>query len=215
VLKTQHDAALSEQEWRTFLAAQDFGQLIASGRARDVPVVVPAHYVFDGHATVELHLHRDNPVWGALAESAWAVFSVIDAHTYVPTQWNAELDMDVQWSAPTSYYAAVQVVGRATVVDDPETLAALLRRQMERMQPEGGHAAVEPGPTPYGRMLRGIRGVSMQALEVRAKFKFGGNRTHDHQARIAARLAERGSHADRRAREHMLRRMSAQRGSRA
>lgn len=81
---------------------------------------------------------------------------------------------------PTSYYAAVQAVGRAAIVADPAEPAALLTRQMGQMQPEGGHAPVAPGPTPFGRMLSGIRGLRLEIEEVRAKFKFGGNRTAAH-----------------------------------
>jgi len=37
---------------------QTFGQLIAPGLARDLPVVVPTHFCYDGADTIELHLHR-------------------------------------------------------------------------------------------------------------------------------------------------------------
>jgi hypothetical protein len=150
-------------------------------------------------------------VGGARASAAGgaparAVFAVLDADVYIPTQWNAPARTDPQWSAPTSYYAAVQAVGRAAVVDDPAELAALLTRQMGQMQPEGGHAPVAPGPTPFGRMLAGIRGLRLEIEEVRAKFKFGGNRTAAHQGDVAARLAERDGPGDRAARAHLLRR---------
>src|SRR6185312_13139248 len=36
--------ASSGSEWREWLSAHDFGQLIAGGRGRDLPVVTPAHF---------------------------------------------------------------------------------------------------------------------------------------------------------------------------
>jgi transcriptional regulator len=210
VLTTRHDAPLSDEEWRTFLATQDFGQLIAAGCGRDVPVVVPAHYRYDpGANAIEFHLHRDNPVWAALTENPRAVFAVVDAHVYVPTHWNAAPGTAPEWSAPTSYYAAVQAIGTAEIVDDPHALAGLLTRQMRQMQPEGGYAPIEPGPSPFGRMLKGIRGLRLEVADVRAKFKFGGNKGYEHRVAIAERLAERGTSADLRARDYLLRRRAA------
>ena len=48
MLIRQHDAALDDDEWRTFLSEHDFGQFIASGRGREVPIIVPTHFVYDG-----------------------------------------------------------------------------------------------------------------------------------------------------------------------
>lgn len=209
MLSTTADAPVSDGEWQEFLATQSFGQLIATGRAGDLPLVIPTHYAYDGETTIELHLHRDNPVWGALAEHPHAILAVVAAAVYIPTGWNADPGKDPRWSAPTSYYAAVQAIGKTTVVDDHAELAALLRRQMRRMQPEGGYAPIEPGPTPFGRMLRGIRGLRLEIATVRAKFKFGGNKAPLHRLEIASQLAERGRDADLEARAYLLRRHPA------
>ncbi|OLC58052.1 MAG: hypothetical protein AUH85_01735 [Chloroflexi bacterium 13_1_40CM_4_68_4] len=206
MLIRQHDAALDETEWRTFLGAHDFGQLIASGRRRDVPIVVPTHFVFDGERTVRLHLAKPNPVWDAIAENPTVVMAVIDAYTYVPTDWNANAGMPVEYGIPTSYYAAVQAICRATPIDDPDALASILRTQLAHFQPEGGHARPEPGASIYGKNLAAIRGLELTIFDVRAKFKFGGNKEPEHRLRIAERLAERDGPNDARARDHLLRR---------
>jgi transcriptional regulator len=49
------DAPTDDTEWATFLAAQGFGHLVASGRDRDVPIVVPTQFVVD-HDEVLIHL---------------------------------------------------------------------------------------------------------------------------------------------------------------
>jgi transcriptional regulator len=209
MLIKKHDAAISENEWRAFLASRDFGELIASGRGRDVPVVVPTHFIYDGDRTIRLHLAVPNPVWEALAENPVALVSVYGDYAYIPTQWNANFGERVEYGVPTSYYAAVQAVVRTRTVDDPDELASILRAQLAHFQPEGGHAPVEPGiENDYGKYFGGIRGIVCTIEDVRAKFKYGGNKTAEHRLRIADALATRDQGHDRAARAHLLRRSS-------
>ena len=205
MLIKKHDAALSEAEWKTFLATRDFGELIASGRGRDVPVVVPTHFIYDGDRTIRLHLAVPNPVWEALSENALALVSVYGDYSYIPTQWNANLGAPVEYGIPTSYYAAVQAVVRTRNVDDPDELAEILRAQLAHFQPEGGHADVRPD-NDYGKQFGGIRGIVGTIEEVRAKFKYGGNKSVEHRLAIADHLAERGQGYDHAARAQLLRR---------
>ena len=198
----RHDAALTDAEWRAFLADHDFGELIVPGAGRDLPVVVPTHFVYDGDKTVLLHLARPNPVWEALAERPRALLSVFGAYTYIPGHWNQD-----EYGVPTSYYAAVQLACDAEVLDDPAQIAAILERQLAHFQPEGKHAPVEPGDNRYGKLLGSIRGIRLSVTDVRAKFKFGANRTVEHRRVVAAKLAERGRPLDIEARANVMRRI--------
>lgn len=201
----KHDAALSESEWKAFLADHDFGELIAPGSGRDLPVVVPTHFIFDGDRTVLLHLARPNPVWDALAERPRALLSVFGAYTYIPGHWNQD-----EYGVPTSYHAAVQLACEVEVLDDPVAIASILERQLAHFQPEGGHAPVEPGDNPYGKRLASIRGIRLTVTDVRAKFKFGANRPVEHRRAVAEKLRERGAPLDLEARENVLRRLDRQ-----
>ncbi|HAF11162.1 MAG TPA: transcriptional regulator [Chloroflexi bacterium] len=205
MLIKKHDAAISEDEWKSFLASCDFGELIASGRGRDVPIVVPTHFIYDGDRIIRLHLAAPNPVWGALAENPLALVSVYGDYSYIPTHWNANQGAPIEYGVPTSYYAAVQAIVRTRTVDDPEELAAILRGQLAHFQPEGGHAPVEPD-NDYGKLFGSIRGIVCTIEDVRAKFKYGGNKTVEHRLRIADRLGERDRGHDAAARAQLLRR---------
>ena len=207
MLIRSHDAPFDDDEWRTFLREHDFGQLVAAGAGRVTPAITPVHFVYDGGATILLHLARANPVLAALAENPVAVMAVIGAYTYIPTDWNANPGEAVEYGVPTSYYAAVQATGVCEIIDDPEALAELLRTQLAHFQPAGGHAPVTAGDTPYGRQLPAIRGVRLSITDVQAKFKFGGNKTTSHQRSIADHLLERGSPLDREARRQQIRRL--------
>lgn len=201
VLIRRHDEPLSDDEWRAFLVDHDFGELIVPGRDRDLPIVIPAHFIYDGDKTVLLHLAKPNPVWEALDERPRALLSVFGAYAYVAGHWNQD-----EYGVPTSYYAAVQLACDAEVIDDHAAVAAILEQQLSHFQPEGRHAPVEPGDNPYGKLLGSIRGIRLSVTDVRAKFKFGANRTVEHRRAVATKLAERGAPLDLEAREHLLRR---------
>jgi transcriptional regulator len=197
----RHDEPLSDEEWHAFLAEHDFGELIVPGTGRDLPIVVPTHFIYDGNKTVLLHLAKPNPVWEALEERPRALLSVFGAYTYIPGHWNQD-----EYGVPTSYYAAVQLACDAEIVDEPAALAAILELQLAHFQPEGKHAPVEPGDNPYGKLLGSIRGIRLSVTGVRAKFKFGANRTVEHRRVIGAKLAERGRPLDAEARANLMRR---------
>lgn len=199
----RHDAPLDEAEWHAFLREHDFGELIAPGASRDLPIVVPTHFVWDGDREVLLHLARPNPVWEALAERPRAMLSVFGAYAYVPGHWNQD-----EYGVPTSYYAAVQLDCDAEVIDDPARVAAILARQLGHFQPEGLHAPVEAGDNRYGKLLPNIRGIRLSVTAARAKLKFGTNRTVEHREAVARRLGERGGPLDLEAQAHVLDRIS-------
>lgn len=193
--------AATDDEWRALLTAHDFGTLVAAGRGRDVPVVVPTHFTYDGERSVVLHLARPNPVWRALEENPHVVLSVVADWAYVPAAWKAVGEEDPALGIPTSYYAAVQLVGRAQVLTGEELLE-VLRLQLAHFEPGSGVA----DPVAHAGLLRGIRGLRLAADEVHAKLKYGGNADAAHQDQVAARLASRGGPGDRAARDHLLRR---------
>ena len=199
------DAARGGDEAREFLAAQGFGQLVASGRGRDVAVVVPTQYTLDGDDVV-LHLARPNPVWPAIDENPFVLLSVAGDWSFVPSAWKAVGDDDPALGIPTTYYAAVQLTARAEIVDDADGKAAILRLQQGSLDPAGGWV----DPAEHGRVLAGIRGLRLQVTDVRAKFKYGGNVDAEHRLAVAQRLADRGAPGDFAARRHLLRRLAAE-----
>jgi transcriptional regulator len=201
------DRALSDEEWRQLLQDQDFGTLIAPGAGRDLPVISPSHFAYDGRDTIVLHFVRDNPVWAALAERPVAILSVIADYAYIPSYWNAGEEAPEEWGVPTSYYATAQLRCGARVVEDPVDLAALLTDLMAHFQPEGRHRPIEAGDNPYAEQFTAIRGLRLTIEDVRAKFKFGGNRPKAHQRAVAEALHGRGAPGDAAARAQVLRRM--------
>jgi transcriptional regulator len=186
------DAGTSEQEWTAFVRAHGFGHLVAAGRDRDVPVVVPTQFVLHDAAHVLLHLARPNPIWRALAENPRVVLSVAGDWAYIPAAWKAVGDEDPRRGVPTTYYAAVQLIADAVIVDDDPGKADILRRQLADTEP--GSDVVDP--LEHGRTLNGIRGLRLDVTEVRAKFKYGGNADDAHRSAVVQHLQQRGGPGD-------------------
>jgi transcriptional regulator len=195
------DSSTDEAEWRDFVVSQGFGHLIAAGQGREIPVVVPTQFLLDGDEVL-LHLARPNPVWEPIAENATVVLSVAGDWAYVPSAWKVIGDEDPSLGIPTTYYAAVQLVCDATIVDDEQGKLSVLRRQLAVLEPE--LTAADPGV--HLRKLPGIRGLRLAIRDVTAKFKYGGNVDVEHRVAIAERLDERGDPGDAVARRHLLRR---------
>lgn len=191
--------------WQELLARTDFGQLVTAGLVDGYPVVVPTHFLYDGEDTVLLHLARPNPVWSALEADPHVVLALTADYVYVEAKWNADPGADPDLGVPTSYYTAVQLLCTAEVVDDPEQKSAILAAQLRHFEPEGS-TRVTPAPDVESdrRQLPGIRGLRLHVESVRAKAKYGGNKSAEHRVDIAEQLADRDGPLDREARARLL-----------
>ena len=168
----------TEDEWRSFVAAQTVGTLVVP--TDDLPVVVPTHYVWDG-AAVLMHLARPNPALAAIADRA--LFSVHGDWAYVPAASKAIGDEDPALGIPTSYYAAVTLTCSVQVLEG-EALLDVLRTSLARFEP----GSTVADPSVHVRKLPGIRGLRLTPVQVQAKFKYGGNVDQSHRARILPEL---------------------------
>lgn len=192
VLIRDWDVPQDDREWRAFVEDNAFGHLVAAGSGREVPVVVPTQFVLDDDEVV-LHLARPNPVWDAIEENSTVLMSVAGDWAYIPSDWKVIGDEDPRRGVPTTYYAAVQLVGEAEILDDPVDVASVLRTQLADLQPEVD--AIDPSD--HGARLRGIRGLRIAVTDVRAKFKYGGNVDDAHRRAVHERLLDRDAPGDR------------------
>ena len=198
------DRALGDDEWRAFVDSQRFGHMIAQGTDREFPVVVPTQFVLEGDA-VFMHFANPNPVLDALGENPRAVMSVAGDWAFVPSDWKAIGDEDPALGIPTTYYAAVQLRGKASIAADPAETAAVLRRQLSILQP--GTPVADPEQA-HPNKLKAIRGVTLQVEEVVAKFKYGGNVDEAHRRAVIERLHDRAGPGDGAAAAHVERRLA-------
>ena len=181
------DSGFGEDEWRGFVTSQGFGHLVAAGRGREIPVVVPTQFVLDDHEII-LHLVGNNPILEAIEEQPRVVMSVAGDWAFIPSPWKAIGAEDPLLGVPTTYYAAVQMEGGATIMADPAEVAGVLRRQLAALQP--GVDIADP-LSAHEAELRTIRAIRIVIEEVRAKFKYGGNVDVAHREAVIAALERR------------------------
>ncbi len=187
-----HDAWTSDAQVAAYVRAVGFGQFAVNGPG-GVPVVVPTQFVADETcAVIDFHLAKANPVFAALDATPRAVLTVAPDWAYIPGGWKAIGDEDPTRGIPTTYYSAVQLIGDVAVTDDPEAIAATLRRQLADVEPDGGLV----DPSEHAGQFRVIRGIRLTVTEIRAKAKYGGNVDDAHRAAIAQRLRARGGPGD-------------------
>ena len=191
LIRAHDDASADPQRWRTFVVEQGFGHFVAGGASRAIPVVVPTQFVLTDD-TITFHLARPNPVFECLAENDQCLMSVAGDWAYVPGAWKAIGDEDPRSGVPTTYYGAVQLTGRVTVLDDPAEIADVLRLQLDDLERSSDYI----DPLEHGKKLGGIRGLRIGIEEVRAKFKYGGNVDREHREYIADQLSFRGGPGD-------------------
>lgn len=206
------DAARDAEEWRTWLAATDrFGMLVVNNMdPTHAPLVLPSHFTINsGGDELLMHLARPNPVWAHLEAAEEVRLVVIGDYAFIPGHWRAKPEGREEDGVPTSYYTAVQFVCRPTVVDDPQAKADLLTTQLADFQPEGRHAPVLVDDSPYGRELRGIRGIRLQVLGVDVKFKYDDQKPAEHRKRVTGHLEERGRGLDASTARQQRRRLDA------
>lgn len=198
MLIRRHDE-MAEGAWRRFITEHDFGQFVFPGNGAEMPAVAPSHFVLVDDDRVLAHFTRDNPLWARVQESPRCMLTVIGAYAYVPSQWNASDEEGAAYGVPTSYYAAVQLEGACRPIETQREMADLLNAMLQHFEPGSARVPVAPGDNPDARQFPAIRGLEMRVERVRAKAKFGGNRTAAHRAKVKALLAGRGSDLDREA----------------
>lgn len=199
------DRTLGDPEWRAFVDSQRFGHMIAAGAGREYPVVAPTQFVLDGDEAL-LHFALPNPLLDALADNDRAVMSVAGDWAFVPSAWKAIDGEDPMLGIPTTYYAAVQLRGRAQVAASTAETAGVLRRQLAALQP--GVPVADPEEA-HPVKLKAIRAVTLHVEEVVAKFKYGGNVDEPHRRAVIEHLRGRGGPGDEIAARHAERRLAA------
>src|SRR5438876_640682 len=67
----RHDEPLTDAEWRDFLKTHDFGDFIVPGApTRDLPIVVPTHFIWDGDSPSPTSARSSRPAVTAPSSTA-------------------------------------------------------------------------------------------------------------------------------------------------
>ena len=117
------------------------GTLITQAPPGDVPAASHLPFMLDtaGHdpdtgagAVLIGHVDRRNPQWQALGAHPACRVAFLSPQAHVSPSWYGTAPR-----APTWLYAPVHVVGRASLVDDPGALRAMVERLSGELEPAG------------------------------------------------------------------------------
>lgn len=152
--------------------------------ASHVPLLVER--AAGGMGRVEGHLAKGNPQLACFDGDQQTLMIFRGPHAYISPAWYA-----TEQAVPTWNFAAVHVVGRARVVDDPQRLEAFLTRLTERHESyQGTHWSMGGLSESYKQnMLRGAVLFEMDIDQVEAKFKTGAERSEADRAGMLHGLA--------------------------
>lgn len=124
-----------------------------------------------------------------------AVASAEDLVAQIASYW-----IHPELACPAStYYRSAIVEGTVEVVRDPAQRARILAALMQRFQPEGGHAPIDPGDRRYQKVLAELFVAELVPTRVSAKYKLGQHRTRRQIEGVLHGLWERGAASDLRA----------------
>ncbi|MCE1228303.1 MAG: pyridoxamine 5'-phosphate oxidase family protein, partial [Firmicutes bacterium] len=175
------EAVLDRAEWGTL------GLVSPDGEA----VLVPLNVVRLGNS---LFFHG-SPVgqkMQIIGEGCRATFLVVEAFARIPSY---ALD-PVNACPATQLFKSVLAYGRISVVSSPERRAMALQALMEKLQPEGGHEAIDAGNPHYHGRLQSTAVLEMTLERLTGKFAFGQKWTPERRDHVTDFLRQRGEPLD-------------------
>jgi predicted FMN-binding regulatory protein PaiB len=184
---------IARPEIDRFVAAQELGRLVTVG-ADGAPHLGLYPFVYEGDQ-VDLHLVRADEQIADLKARPRCLFEVDEVLGVIPSYW---VHAEYAGSA-TAYHRTVLFECRATVVEDPDAVAAQQLRLLARYQPEGGYRPLDPLDPLYRGAMAQLAAVRLDVIGRRPKFKLGQNRPAETRRNIIRELLKRGRPGDGRA----------------
>jgi transcriptional regulator len=141
---------------------------------------------------VELHLARPDEQLADLRTRPRCTIAFHRPLAFVPSHWTDAEDA----RHADSFHQSAVLEGEATVVDDPDAVAAHMTALLARYQPEGAHRPLAAGDALYARSYAKLAVVRVRIDRFRTKFKVGQQMAAAARAGVAERLRERGGEHD-------------------
>jgi transcriptional regulator len=172
-----------------FIDRHPFGLL--SSQVDGVPFATHLPLLLDRqtspHGSLLGHVARQNPQWREL--SGQRVLCIFNGpHAYVSPTWY-QSDKVV----PTWNYVAVHAYGRARLIEDPDSVIALVARLTDRFEREMPVPWTFDRTEPYVRKLATqILGFAVEIDRIEGKWKLNQNHPAERRRRVIAALREQG-----------------------
>ncbi|CAN5268873.1 FMN-binding negative transcriptional regulator [soil metagenome] len=169
-----------------FIREHSFGQLTT---VRDgAPFVSHVPMLLEDapapHGSLLGHIARANPQWqGADGQQVLAIFT--GPHAYVsPSFYEAENVV------PTWNYVAVHVYGALHVLEDAESLTAILQKSVVAYEQDRENPwTLDPSSPYFEKMIHAIVGFRIDITRIEGKWKLSQNQPPERRAKVRRALA--------------------------
>lgn len=177
-----HHRSVSTADALRIVRDHPFGLLLSQHDRR--PIATHTPMLPDGEDHLIGHVARANPQWRSLGDQeVLAVFG--GPHAHVTPTW-----YEVAPAVPTWDYVAAHLSGRATVIEDREGAAAVLRRLTATFEGETWRFDDQPERF-LASMMKGVVVFRIEIHRVEASFKLSQNRSAADRAGVVEGLRRR------------------------
>jgi transcriptional regulator len=168
-----------------FIDRHPFGLLISQHDGAPFATHLP--FLFDPPALLLGHVARQNPQWRQLGgQEVLCVFN--GPHAYVSPTWYRSEKI-----VPTWNYVAVHVYGRARLVEDPDSIVALVAKLTDRFERDMPVPWAFDANEPFVRkMATQIVGFAVEIERIEGKWKLNQNHPAERRRGVVAALREQG-----------------------
>ncbi|MFH5182069.1 pyridoxamine 5'-phosphate oxidase family protein [Paenibacillus sp. TAB 01] len=181
---------MDPQELEAFLREMSFGFLGTTGED-GWPRLTPLNFVYTGEC-LYFHGSKIGEKMTQLKAHPKVTFAVAKEYSIIPSYFT-----DPKLACPaTAFFKSVLIKGYAEPVTELEEKAAALAAFMQKLQPEGGYAPIDPADAEYAGQLKATVVVRITPHEISAKYKFGQNMKSSAFERITSGLQERQGELD-------------------
>jgi transcriptional regulator len=173
---------------KSLLCAHNFATLVSAYQG-DIQVSHLPFLMDCERNTLRAHMARANPQWRTFSPEREVLVIFQGPHHYVSPAWYA-----AHPSVPTWNYAVVHALGRPTLIEDRERLAALVRDLVTHQEAAAAQPWQMDLPADYqDRMLSGIVGFDIEITRLEGKFKLSQNRAAGDRSLVIEALERLGS----------------------
>ena len=176
--------ARSREEIDEFLASQRLGRLIVVG-ADSWPQVGLHPYTWD-RGVLEVHLVNSDEQLASLRGQTQAVFEVDDVLSSAPSHWVDEQDA----TNADHFYRCVILRGPMTLSTEIADVESHLQRLLAKYQPEGRYAPIDRNDARYGKYMRALTLIRIEAQDIRSKFKLAQRTSVEDRGAIVRQLRD-------------------------
>lgn len=169
-----------------FMRQNDFATLVAYDGEKPVASHLMMEVMEEGEKLfVNGHMSKANDLWKMLDKNAEVLVIFQGPHTYISPTWYNHVNV------PTWNYQSVHVYGKPQIITDKSLTYGILKRLMDRYEPNGP-SAMEALPQDFvEKEMKGIVAFQIEVTKIEASYKLSQNRDDESYQNIVAELEKR------------------------